>query len=242
MHHKIELHRGFRIALAVLAALLMFALPAAPARAADRTQPCHLVLSNEHMPSVALERGVAFHRDFTVNLNACTFTPGAVSRRTLPSRPRSSTDGTLRVLSEHFGGPPLAADPNIFEREETWDCCSQETTYVENRQTFGYDGSVSQVSWLQTNYWTLNTGWYVSSGPSQWFNTPNPSSSVSTESSASFNNTTFPCGCQPCDHTLYAELRSYADGSWTHSSAFTGDPGQTICSGWIHVSEDWGNW
>lgn len=41
---------------------------------------------------------------------------------------------------------------------------------------------------------------------------------------------------------LWAEVRSYADGSWTPSTAFTGDPGQTICSGWIHVSEDSGSW
>ncbi len=66
-----------------VAAPLVFGDPAPPtvAVAAPPDQLCHLVLTSEHMPSVAVERGVAFHRDFQIDLRHCTFVMGEVSRR-----------------------------------------------------------------------------------------------------------------------------------------------------------------
>jgi hypothetical protein len=229
----------------LLTALFVLSSPAAPAEARASSELCHLKLSNDHMPSVAVQRGVVFHREYLIDLKHCTFRIVNESRHAI-SRPLDSPEGgTLTSVSQHFGNRLSGNDPNVFEREETWDTYGGgffETTYVEDRQTYSSDGANAYVSFLQTLTWERNDGWFITAGPSQWFNTPNPNSSVSTESYGAFNNTTFPCSCQPCDHQLWAELRSYADGTWTHSSAFTGDPGTTICSGWVHVQENYGSW
>lgn len=239
--HRAQIRAGVFVLVVML--LVLGEPPAATTLAAEpHQQLCHLVLNDQRMPSVAVERGFLYHQDFWIDLNHCTFTAGPISRHAISGPLASPDGGTLTSMSQHFGDRLSGSDPNIFSREETWDCCGNETTYVEDRQTYSSDGTNAYVSFLQTLTWTLNDGWYITSGPSQWFNTPNPNSSVSTESTAAFDNTTFPCGCQPCDHQLWAELRSYADGTWTPSTAFTGDPGQTICSGWIHVSQDSGSW
>lgn len=230
-----------RLVVSLVAAALLVLLMGVPAAAVTPPDPlCRLTLSSERMPSVAVERGVAYKRDFFIDLRRCMFTAGPRTQIE-PAAAMTTASGTTQKISEHFGSRPLGVDPTIFEQEQTWDCCGIETTYVDHQQTFSFDGVNSFVSQIgTTTFERTGTGWFITAGPFQQFNTPNPNSSVSTTGSASFNNTTFPCGCQPCDHTLYAEVRSSADGTWTHSSAFTGDPGQTICSGFIHVAETWG--
>lgn len=199
---------------------------------------CYLTLSSERIP---LDRGAIFRRDFTVDLTTCTFIAGPLWRLTTEEiaklHDQTYALGSTRSMTQDTGSPVLPADPIVYERESTWDCCGLELTYVDHQQTYSYDGSNSSVSQIVTQTYARTDGWSVTS-QSQWFNTGNPASSVSTEGGASFNNPYGPG--QPCDHTLYAEVRSYADGSWTHSSAFIGDPGQTICSGLVHVSEIWG--
>lgn len=237
--------KAFRAILVVLTIVIALASSATIARASQpvelaTTPPtCHLTLSNERIP---LERGAAFERDFMVNLRTCTFTVGSVRRLTSAEANAKHLvgvkGGSSDSISQSVVGAVLGGDPIVYERESTWDCCLLETTYVDHQQTYSYDGSSSSVSQIGTSAWHRNTGWVTTSGPTQWFNTSNPASSVSTEGTAAFNNTIAPG--QPCDHQLWAEVRSYADGTWTHSSSFTGDPGQTICSGLIHVSESWG--
>lgn len=229
---------AFILAFTLISTTIALSFSAETASAAGLSQApatCRLLLSSEQ---VALRPGAVFRRDFLINADACEFIAG-------PARQLIGID-LAEALAEQPGGRArifqrfprtIAGDPIVYERHSTWDCCGLETTYVDHQQTYSYDGTNSSVSAiLTTAWWRTGTGWFKTAGPSQWFNTSNPATSVSTAGSASFNNTTFPCGCQPCDHTLNAEVRSYGNGSWTHSASWSGN----LCSGWIHTSETWG--
>lgn len=63
-------HRAHRrMSVSVLIIALAVLSGGASAAAAVPNQPCHLVLTNRHMPSVAVERGVMYHQDFWIDLN-----------------------------------------------------------------------------------------------------------------------------------------------------------------------------
>lgn len=218
---------------------------------ANTVTSCHLTLNDG---LVSIDLGAIYRQDFYVDAEHCLFLAGptrqlegqelaayllsqseiGVGQALQPiARGASPTSsGTLAVLS----GPLV-----VYNRHSTWDCCGLETTYTDHQQTFTWDGTNSTVSQALTTPWARTaTGWFINGGPTAWYNTANPATSVSSEGWASFDNTTFPCGCQPCNHALYSEVRSYADGTWSRSSSYASNGYPQICSGWIHTSSTWG--
>lgn len=243
--------RHLRRALTTAVLVSLIALNPSVGRANSQASlECRLTLNDG---PVSAEPGVVYRQDFYIDTATCTFIAsgvrqlegaeldrlrtleGGFSKQILASKRASSTSTGSRFASPLFSGPLT-----VYNRHSTWDCCALETTYVDHQQTFSWDGTNSSVSQIGTTaWWRVGTGWYLVYGPNQQFNTSNPASSVSSTGSASFNNTTFPCpdgSCQPCDHTLYSEVRSYGTGAWTRSSSYIGH----LCNGWIHTDSTWG--
>lgn len=171
-----------------------------------------------------------------------TFTAGPI--RELSPEERSQILGREGGMRERvFTKFPRTekGDPIVWNRHSGWDCCGIETTYVHHRQSYSY-GACNSLNWMETTaWWRTITGWFKTGGPSHWVNSSDCLSG-STEGSASFDNTTFPCptNCQPCTHTLYSEIRSYSNGSWTRSSSYSSPNYPKICEGYIHTDSTWG--
>lgn len=238
----------FIVVLPLALAIALAGLPFASAPAVA-TEACHLQLNDG---AVVTSGGTVYRQDFYINASLCTFVAGSVRElagpellRFLNAQPGTSERAGVKTSAGSSSGGGKVAAPRVvingssvvYNRHSTWDCCGLETTYVDHEQSYTWNGSTSTVTSLWTTaWWRTASGWVKTGGPSTWYNTANPASSVSTQGSASFDNTSFPCGCQPCTHTLYSEVRSYASGSWTRSSSWSG----YLCSGFIHTDSTWG--
>lgn len=232
-----------RVALAATLVAGVSGSSASPASASP-VGGCRLDLGTTQMTEA--DHGKTFAQDFYIDTLRCTFIATAVRELTAPERDSyfastANTGSRAAVVETTLGAASTSGDDasllmsgtlTIYNRHSTWDCCGLETTYTDHQQTFDYDGSTSNVTQIGTTaWWSAGTGWWKTGGPGQFFNTGNPGSSVSTEGYASFNHP-----IADCMHQLNSETRSYANGSWTRSSSWTGG----MCGGLIHTSSTWG--
>lgn len=237
--------RSPRTAIAIVVAIgvvVAGALMGTPAVAAPAT--CTLEFTLE-LPSANTR---PLTRDIWVNWDTCSSVASPVRQMTdadLAREVNSAPKGT-RIGSAvdplpkrgatsgggRFAKPLAAITDDAWARFSTWDCCNIRTAYTHHWQRRSYDGSTVSLVLMSTGGWVnTTTGWFLTGGPESqiW---DNSGTMLDTRGYASFNNTTFPCGCQPCNHTLWAGIRSDPTGARTPTFIVTGN----LCSGWIHTS------
>jgi hypothetical protein len=140
--------------------------------------------------------------------------------------------GGSAPLTHQPGGTHLARA--VHQVRGTYDnsVLATETTH---RQEFSYDSMVVTPNWMQTLlWWRAGTGW-VNTGSGQEVVDGGGDVDAFTRGYGSYDNTSFPCNCQPCNHTTWSGVRSYYDGSWSPWFTVTGN----LCSGWMYTRTVW---